>query len=207
MPRVDWSDGTAWPLYYSGSDGVDGYGSRLNRDAIFGRRFRALTSLFPIGLTDRIIVAGCAFGYLIERFHDAGFLLCWGIDSSSDIENRKGTEARGDVLWVSDEMSGVGRVRNKLNQLTGGREFDWIITESMLESYEDAEVQTILNVCEGALLPGRPVDHCIHIVASKEDPTAPGFDPAFNWKTLAEWNAMRPSHSWLGPHDGYQVAL
>ncbi len=204
MPRVVW-DAAAFDTYYRGSTDTDdhpnpadrGYGQRMNRDAMFGKRFRVLTTEFNMLATDRILVVGCGFGYLIERFHDAGYANVWGIDSSDDIEARKGVESRGDVLWVSDEMTGVGRVRAAMRNLTGDDEFDWIITESMLESYEDNEVQTILNVCEGALT-GSDQSHIIHIVVTKEDPAAPGYAPAFNWKTIAVWNLLSPSHSWTG---------
>lgn len=206
MPLVDWSDGTAWHAYYQGSDGTTGYGQRLNRDAIFGRRFRALTANFPIQPADRILVVGCAFGYLIERFHDNGYPNCWGIDSSADIAARRGTEARGSVLWVKDTMSGVGRVKNALRALTGDDVFDWVITEELLESYTDAEITTLLNVCEGALTPGTPQSHIIHIVAAAASYPVPSWQwfPG-NWKTLADWNAMRPAHSWTGPTDGWLV--
>ncbi len=197
VPRVTW-DAAAFETYYQGSDGVNGYGQRMNRDAIFGKRFRVLTTEFNMLPTDRILVVGCGFGYLIDRFHDGGFPNVWGIDSSDDIEQRQGAESRGSTLWVPDTITGAGRIRNKLRQLTGDDEFDWIITESMLESYEDGEVQTILNVCEGALT-GSDQSHIIHIVVTKEDPAAPGYAPAFNWKTIADWNLLRPSHSWTGP--------
>ncbi len=192
MPRVVW-DAAAFDLYYQGSDGVNGYGQRMNRDAIFGKRFRVLTTEFNMLTTDRILVVGCGFGYLIDRFHDAGYANVWGIDSSDDIENRQGAESRGSTLWVSDDIKGGGRIRNKLRQLTGADEFDWIVTESMLESYDDNEIDVILNACEIGMS-GSDFSHIIHIVVT--DPT---LDPVFNRHTISQWKFLRPSHSWTGP--------
>ncbi len=197
---VDWSDGTAWDLYYQGSDGTTGYGTRMNRDTIFGKRFRVLTTEFNMGLTDRILIVGSAFGYLNERFFDAGFTNVFGLDNSDDINNRKGVEMRADVAnrHVHNDIRSGGQLRARLRQQTGDDEFDWIITESMLESFDGAELEQILDACEVGLT-GTDLSQIIHIVVTKEDPTSPGYDPAFNWKTIAEWNAIRPSHSWTGP--------
>ncbi len=208
---VDWSDGTAFDFYYRGQTDTDahpnpddrGYGQRMNKDHMQGRAFRAITAAFVINSDDRILIVGSAFGYLNQRFIDAGFLNVFGLDNSDDINNRKGAEMRADVAnqHVHHDIRSGGQLRARLRQQTGDDEFDWIITESMLESYTDPELSQILDACEAGLT-GTDLSHIIHQVTTKERTYPPDKDPywgPFNWKTIAEWNAIRPSHSWMGP--------
>jgi hypothetical protein len=163
---------------------------------LWAKRWGLILANFPIGSTDRILVGGCAFGFLIEAAKDAGYPNIWGIDNSPHIEANGPTETRGDVLLVQDDFTGGGRVRAKLRTLTGDDEFDWIITEDMISSFDDAELPVVFGVCETALLPAVPLGHIIHITS-----TTPGGigHASINWKTLAEWEALAPDHSWATP--------
>lgn len=214
---VDWSDGTAWPLYYDHqlANGVvvAGYDSFMDKDRIFTKRFEVLTEAFVMGLTDRILIVGSAFGYLNQRFIDAGYVNVFGLDDSDDIDNRKGVEMRADVAnkHIKHNIRSGGQLRARLRQQTGDDEFDWVITESMLESYTDPELSQILDACEVGLFNGTDQSHIIHIITTKEreyagPPDDPDpYNPIFNWMTIAEWNAIRPSHSWTGPDAGWVI--
>lgn len=201
--RVDWNLASSWADYYGAgsSAGRVGYGrvwatddGRVPLDSgDLARRADALEAR-GIGTTDRIIVVGCGFGFLIEVLAGRGYTNTFGIDSSSDIESKKGVEASGDIVLVSEEMNGTGRVKAVLRQQTGDDEFDWIVTESVMESYDDSDVQVICNVCEGGLYNTHTFANIIHMVF---EPPWPKFPGVFNEKTLAEWKAMRPAHTWV----------
>lgn len=200
MPLVDWSDPTAWETWYQGAGHPPGY-TRASHGGIeaYEQRLDLLEAHFTIPATARILIAGCGFGFLIEAFHRRGYPNVWGIDSSSDIAARRGTEAVGSVLWVEDDIRGGGQVRNALRQMSGAQgnqDFDWVISEFVLESYSDAELPALYSaaefVCDG------PNSQIVHMVDE------PPFTPAgvFNEKTLAEWKATEPSHSFLSRDSG-----
>jgi len=166
----------------------------------YRRRVNALVAAFPIQPADRILVAGCGFGYIIDEFKDAGFPNCWGIDSSSYISGRRSIEATDTTLFVSDTITGGGRVKAALRSLTGDDIFHWVISESLLEGQTDAEIPALLNAAEGVLDPSVTQDHIIHMVVPLQSDASQ--DAEFNWKTLADWNAMRPAHSWMALASG-----
>lgn len=152
-----------------------------------------LLRLFP-GMTtsQRYLIAGCGFGYLIESFKTAGFPNVWGIDNSAYVSANRATQASGDVLWVADDLRGGARVRNALRDLTGANTFDWILSESVMESYTDAEVPQMLNAAESVLAPGRPLSNITHLVVDDPGILAPCIA-----RTLAQYNALRTAHSWV----------
>lgn len=156
-------------------------------------RFTNLTALFPLGLTDRIIFAGCGLGFTIEQFIDGGFTNIWGLDNSTYIDAVKGAEARGDVTIINQQWKTSGQLSAKLTIATGSNQFKWIITESVLESYDDgAEMDEILDVSELGLEAGEPLSNIIHMVYP-----SPGVGLQFNLHTLAEWKAIRPAHTFV----------
>lgn len=157
-------------------------------------RDRFLGAMPGATTTDRILVAGCGFGFTIDRFRAAGYPNTWGIDDSAWIEARKGVEAVDATVWVADTITGGGRVRTALRQLTGASTFDWVLTEGILESLEDAEMPTVLNACE-SVLAGSDLARIVHMVWVP--PFAPRFAGVFNEKTIDAWNAMRPAHTWV----------
>jgi SAM-dependent methyltransferase len=163
-------------------------------------------ALIGLGMTSqqRILIAGCGFGFLVERFHVAGFPNVWGVDQSAHIAANKATHVDGSVLMVADDIRGGARVRNALRTLTGANTFDWIVTESVLESYDDAELPALLNAAESVLANGRPLSSIVHIVYEPPFNEAPN---VFNEKTLEQWNTLRPSHTWMSVNRRYQGAL
>ena len=210
--RVDWNLRANWDLFYGQTDSATGAVAGYGRDwaTDFGRhgldepgtslnvRADRLLAGFAIVPADRILIVGSGFGFLIEVLKGRGFPNVWGIDSSSDIESRKGVEASGDTVLISEEMSGVGRIKNIMRQQTGGDEFGWIITESVLESWDDSDNTTLLNVIEGGL--STSADHAVHLVS--EPPFAADVAGVLNEKTLAGWKATRPAHSFMSLDTG-----
>jgi len=165
----------------------------------FDTRVVKLTTLFAIGAADRILIGGCGFGFLIDAFHDAGFPNTWGIDNSGHIATNRPTESRGSTLFVQDDFSGIGRVRNQLRTLTGDDIFNWVISEGLVESYEDSELAFFRDTAETLLDPAESKLNIINLVYAVIDPTSPerSLDSVYNQKTIAEWKALEPLHSWV----------
>ena len=159
----------------------------------------ASDALFPIGPTDRILVCGCGFGYLIDAFHDAEFPNTWGIENSPWIESNRPSESRGATRFVQNDFRGGAQARAKLRVLTGADIYNWVITEGMMESYDDAEIPELLDSAEALLDPAERPENIVHLVYAVIDPARPdrSLSPVFNQKTIAEWKAMRSSHSWV----------
>ena len=204
---ADWDNATLWTALYRNQDNDGtfiGYGRRYaeiqdgNRSntelGVFIARWQALVNEFGILTTDRILIAGCAYGFLIEIANDAGFANVWGIDNSTHIANNRGVESRGDVLFVEDDIRGGGRVKAALRSLTGDDIFDWVISEDVVPGYSVIELPPLLDAAEAVLDPGKLDSNIVHLMTI----LVPGKsgDSSQTWLTLAEWNAVRPAHSW-----------
>ena len=181
---------------------VAGYTRRLMVDqfkargmpTLFSERWANLVRDLPIYPAERGLVVGAGFGGLIEEAHDAGFPLWWGIDSSPYIEANRGTEVRGDVVMVADDIRGGGRVRSALRSATGDDEFAWIVTEDVVPCYPDSELSTLVPLVETLLEPGAPTTNVVHITTLLKPNGVQ--DPRMNWKSLADWKSAFPNHTW-----------
>lgn len=171
------------------------YDDELTR---FNVRVAGLTSNFPIQKADRILIQGCGLGFIIEAFKSASYPNAFGIDNSPFVASKRAVEAHVDTIFIEDDVKGGAAVKTSLRNGTGDDIFDWVISESMLESYEDAELKDLLDAAEAVLDPTKPLTNIIHMVMSVQDPAKPdqSIGPQFNQKTLAEWVAMEPDHSW-----------
>lgn len=167
------------------SDALDFYIARRDK----------LISLFNLQITDRIVVVGCAFGFLIEVFHDAGYLNVWGVENSPWIIANRATQTRADVLFVEDDIRGGNRMVNALKRLTGGNGYDYVITEDVINSYTDAEVGDIFAGCESLLASGKPSGNIIHLVTVTQ--TGRTQDTAVVWRRLDEWKTRRGAHTFI----------
>lgn len=194
---MSWDTQASWNRYYGGAGLTYGrawaYPADPEESHYATRRDRLIA--LGIATTDRILIGGCGFGFLIERFHAAGYPLCWGIDNSTYIADNRNTEISGSTLWVDDDFTGGGRIRNKLRQMTGDDIFNWVITESVLESLEDIEMPPYFSACETVIDPAEPLTNIVHIVYVP--PFGPNYVGEFNEKTIDQWKSMRPSHTWM----------
>jgi len=217
MPRVNWETQADWDQWYDIGirnpehplyPGRVGYGrdfaEMVTSPQILGelseyeKRVDVLETL-GIQPTDRILIAGCAFGFLIEILKERGYPNVYGVDSSSHIESNLGAVADGDSVIISDDITGVGRVKSALKKATGEDEFNWVISESVLESYEDNEITVITGSIATYMYNTEPASQAVHFVMDVIDIAYPdkSIDPAFNQKTLEEWNAMNPDQTWV----------
>lgn len=210
MPRqgCTWSTREDWLKHYSMtySDGTvvtmgdDRAWSIDNPENEIHRRADALIAR-GIQANDRVLVLGCGPGaFLVEALKVRGRVNCWGVDNSAWANSRGEVVGNGVILINADLASGQS-FNQTLRSVTGQQTFRWIITESLWESYDDADITVGLNVCEGLRSGGTPMANIIHIVF-----VPPFNEPGlFNEKTMTQWKAMRPTHTWMNA-EGYEVA-
>jgi hypothetical protein len=214
MPRVTWATRDDWLPHYRYTDpngnvitygddrtwSGDGDGSYLNGMWTRANALRTFIMANGGANADRILIAGCGLGFLIETMRLVGFANVYGLDNSTWCQGKKATVNGGVVLVNADFTGSVNSLGNALQTATGGRTFSWLITESLLESFNDNEIGVIL--AQGPnLLGGQANNHIIHIVFTPPFNT-PGL---FNEKTMAQWKAMAPTHTWMNA-EGYGVA-
>lgn len=178
-----WANGAASTMFDTRKDWLTGYG--LDNNA-------------------RILVVGCAYGFLIEYLLDAGIEDVWGIDPSPAIwDPANDGEWRADVKpRVANDWIGSGTEQASLQALpgvTGRAKFTWIVVEDADTSHSDAEMPTFIAALEDRLQ-GNVKGRIIHIVTPIRD-GIPG-DSSQNWKTMAEWEAFAPDHRWVNATDG-----
>jgi hypothetical protein len=155
-----------------------------------------------IAAADRVIILGCGPGnFLTEALKARGRNNCWGVDNSP-FANSRGEVLGGGVILINADLASGQSFNQTLNQVTGSSNFRWIITESLWESYDNNDITVGLNVCEGLRQGGTPMANIIHLVYTPPFPAAPG---VFNEKTMAQWKAMRSTHTWMNA-EGYAVA-
>lgn len=191
-------------------------------------RVERLVAQFPITSTSRILILGAGYGFLCEVF------IWWkmqngvpqataqgqvaGLDTSAFIQANLNTETHplmsGKIVNRSMQVATTSQTnpqRNALNSAWGGSfTGDFVIAESVDESYSDAERTSAYYTAQQSFLSaGRPLRNVIHLVFPSHrqywgdgpnDYEVIGWDPqpdggAVN-KELDGWAATRPQHSW-----------
>ena len=190
-----WDQTTFNKYYYavdrsSGTPEAVGYGRRwigLYGTGTFTLRRDRLIAHFGLTPASRILVGGAALGFLVEEFHNAGYLNCWGIDDSPLISTGH-PDISPTVILINERVQPGGRIKAILRQETGDDIFDLVITEDVLTCLTDAEIvsEQILFACDGVVAPG---GHVVHLVTPLDNPVAQMKHPLLNWKTLPEWRA------------------
>lgn len=191
--RVTRPDGTEITFGDDRSWSIDNPENEIHRraDALMAR------GILP---ADRVIVLGCGpGGFLVEALKARGLTQCWGVDNSPWVTSRTGIVS-GDVILINADLASGQNFNSALRDATGASNFRWIVSESVWESYDDNDVTVGLNVCEGLRQAQTPMGNIIHLVY------CPPFDEpgVFNEKTMAQWKALRPTHTWINGQ-GYAV--
>lgn len=171
-------------------------------------RVERLLANWPILTTSRILVLGAGFGFLPETFRQKGYANAWGVDNSVFIQGAITSEAHPSMLTPSvqvlnrDFRVNDRQMGNALTNLTGASTFDYVITESVVESYTAAERTAVLDAAASYLATGRPLGNIIHVVFPGWDASGDGGSPGL---TLDQWVATRPAHSWASPEGNWLV--
>lgn len=154
-----------------------------------------------------VVCVGTAFGFLMEYLLDAGISDVYGIEPSPYVWSNT-DQIRPDVLSrIVNATVGVDAtadIRNALGAagMPNPQRADWIIDEDAVSSQtDDAGIAAFLDGCED-LLQGNAHGRIVHLVTPIA-PSGPG-DSSLLWKTLDEWQAYRPDHTWL---DARQIDL
>ena len=193
--RIERPDGSVVTLGDDRAWSIDNPQNEVHRraDALIARGIQNL---------DRVIVLGCGPGnFLTEALKARNKSQVWGVDNSP-FANSRGEVLGAGVILINADLAAGQSFNQALRDATGSNSFRWIITESVWESYDDADIVVGLNVCEGLRQGGTPMANIIHLVYVPPFPANPG---VFNEKTMAQWKAMRPTHTWMNA-EGYVVA-
>jgi 2-polyprenyl-3-methyl-5-hydroxy-6-metoxy-1,4-benzoquinol methylase len=147
----------------------------------------ALTAQMAVGST--VLVAGAAFGFLMEEFEKLGMHV-YGFDNSQYIHQQIRLPKNPNQVQFSihniDLLSSTFTTQIQL--ATGRTHFDFIITEDLLTSHDTFDV--ITHNCESVLTPLKPKSNIIHLID-----LTPGLN--FTKKSEEEWVNVEPSHSWV----------
>lgn len=135
-----------------------------------------------------IFVAGCAFGYLMEKLSEKRMNVA-GCDNSPYIHFNTDTESTFPIhnIDVLDT-----NFTNLIRESTGIMYFDYVVSEDMLTSYdnEGGSYDTIFSNLQSILKPTKPISNIVHIV----DTNCGG---PFVKKTIDEWKQINPNHTWF----------
>lgn len=119
--------------------------------------------LLDLHIGQQILILGCGFGWTVEGLHERGYTHTIGVDTSPYI-----------LTTIPDGVP----VFSNMGQFVP----DVIITEHMLEMYEDSELPEVLQDYSAPVF--------AHLIVAKHnDP-----DSKFNLKTLADWKELLPQH-------------
>lgn len=194
-------------------DITTGLGTTFAGDAAWWRRYyeQRIAPVFgSITGAQRILVVGCGLGLLVSAVQATGFANIWGIDRSAHVASL--WPASHPRLAQLDVLSPT--ISADLNTAFGRNTFHWIITESVIEGYPLAEQAAIYAACEALLVASQPASHVVHLVYPDTDMTRwsanaleggqfaswagqPMATPGSPARTLSEWPASRPTHTFL----------
>ncbi len=156
------------------------------------------------GLTNAlsILVVGCGYGSLMKVLADSGITNAYGLEPGSWIQdNLVSFQPDPDIRSrIGDDWIGSGTEQATLNALgaTGQAKFKFVIDEDAATAHTDAELPLFIASLEDRLqgnLEGLKV-RIVHMVSVLRVEQGPG-DSSQNWKTLADWKAVAPSHTWV----------
>ena len=182
---------------------IDTYGRDFYLDDWkFGTRKDWLTG-YGLDNNASVLVIGCGFGFLIEELIAAGITDVYGMEPGTFYWN-----AAQDGEWdsvvkarVAQDWAGSGTEVASLQALgvSGQAQFTFVVDEDAATMHSDAELPAFLAACE-ARLQGNARGRIVHLVTTV-GLYGPG-NQAVNWKTLAEWKAVEPNHTWVDIRTG-----
>lgn len=161
--------------------------------------------MLPAGLitSANVLVVGCGFGWLMEHLLDAGAASVTGVDPSPYVQANKADHSRADVApRIVSATVGVDNVSSVLQAVGFARTYSVVIDDDAASSNSDVELTAFLNGCE-SLLQGNQKSRIIHLVTPQQFGSVQS--PFLNWKPMADWKALRSTHTWVDIHTGQVV--
>jgi hypothetical protein len=184
----------------------------------------------PAGYNYRFVIVGGGFGWVADALYGLGFTNVVVADDSVYIQAEKDNDdtaeiiaecalvglaaddprtlqilakyatsgARRGAIDVVDATVSTAEGRLAIrNALTPSGNPQIVVTEDVMTSLEDAECIQLAADCQ-AWGGQQEVVHAVSVL----QPDNPGQDPIFNWKTLAEWQALIPGDTWIDVRTG-----
>lgn len=155
---------------------------------IFKHRADNIIKLLNLPIGSTVLVAGCAFGHLLEELSERK-MYPYGFDNSEYIQFNIDTEAKFPIHNI--DILDTNFV-NLIRESTGVMYFDCIITEDLLPTYNnvDNSYNKIFTNLELLLKPNKPLTNIIHII--DENSGHPLIE-----MNLDLWKEFNPTHRWL----------
>lgn len=149
---------------------------------LFEVRAQRILQHFELAKGSRILVAGCALGFLMEELQKLGMVV-YGFDSSNYIQqlvkDPKNPEKVKFPIYDID-LASINFVQ-EIQNATGHTTFDCIITEDVLPSFNN--FTQIINNCDAV---SQNVFHIVDLDCGE----------VFTNKTIEEWILVNPLHTW-----------
>ena len=149
---------------------------------LFEIRAQSIVQHFNLSAGSRVLVGGCAFGFLMEELQKLGMVV-YGFDNSPYIQQL--AKAPNNPMKVQFPIHNIDIAANnfaqQIQQATGHTTFDCMVTEDVLPSF-DGFTQIMTN-CSAV------TTKTFHIVDLDC-----GTD--FTNKTTNEWIQVNPLHTW-----------
>jgi len=134
----------------------------------------------------KIIVVGCAYGYLVKHLRLLG-LQAWGFDLSQFAIDRIAPEAAPYCMFADVARQQDRRNVKQMAGIASNGRFNLAVTEDVLPCLTDNEAGVLVNVAQ------QDAVNVLHIVTAIH-PEVPGdVESRFadlNWKTGVDWRAL-----------------
>ncbi len=155
---------------------------------IFRLRATHIVNHLQLPQNSKILVVGCAFGFLMEQLQKIG-MVPYGLDNSNYIHQQVNMPKNPQklVFPIHDIDATSNTFVQQVQSKMGLSQFDCVITEDVLTSHDT--FTSILNNCEAVLNPIKSKKHIVHLV----DLTS---GEMFTRKTPEHWVAVQPNHTW-----------
>lgn len=159
----------------------------FNTMKMFDVRAEHIVQHYNLAPGSRVLVAGCAFGFLMESLQTLG-MIPYGFDNSPYIQQL--ASANKNPMKVQFPIHNIDIAStnfvSEIQQATGHTTFDCVVTEDVLPSF-NAFTQIMTN-CNSV---SQKVFHIVDLNCGED----------FTKKTATEWIAVNPSHAWAN-HEG-----
>lgn len=154
---------------------------------LFQDRATHIVNHFELAPGSRVLVGGCAFGFLMEELQKLG-MIPYGFDNSTYIQQL--AKANKNPIKVQFPIHNIDiadiQFVQKIQQTTGHNTFDCFITEDVLPSFDNfTQIMTNCNAVS------QKVFHIVDLNCGEE----------FTNKSILEWIEVNPSHTWAN-HEG-----